>query len=138
MRSRVLFALIPLGFAVVLPVLAKDVVTHPEARGEWQVIGRLEAKLEADHDTLEVHGADNFRKLKIRVKDAPLNIRRMEVSFDGGGRQNLGVIGAIPQGGESRVIDLPGNSRSLRKIEFWYDTRGQGRGRADVTVLGRK
>jgi hypothetical protein len=28
--------------------------------------------------------------------------------------------------------------RSLRKIEFWYDTAGGLRGRADVTVFGMK
>ena len=42
-------------------------------------------------------------------------------------------------GGESRVIDLRGvGQRSLRRIDFWYDTKGVGRGTADVTVFGMK
>src|ERR1043166_3363282 len=45
----------------------------------------------------------------------------------------------IRKGGESREIDLKGaGKRSLRKIEFWYETKGILRGKADVTVLGMK
>lgn len=45
----------------------------------------------------------------------------------------------ISQGGESRQIDLRGSGRrSIRKIEFWYDTKGIFKGRANVTVFGMK
>lgn len=47
--------------------------------------------------------------------------------------------GAIKKGGESRQIDLKGaGKRSLRKIEFWYETKGVLQGKADVTVFGMK
>jgi hypothetical protein len=37
------------------------------------------------------------------------------------------------------VIDLRGvGQRSIRRIDFWYDTRGIARGKADVTVFGMK
>lgn len=43
----------------------------------------------------------------------------------------------IPKGGESRVIDLRGTGkRSIRSIEFWYDTKGFLTGKANVTVFG--
>ena len=45
----------------------------------------------------------------------------------------------IPQGGESRAIDLRGiGKRSVRRIDFWYDTKGFLKGKADVTVFGMK
>jgi hypothetical protein len=45
----------------------------------------------------------------------------------------------IPKGGESRAIDLRGiGKRSVRKIEFWYETKGILNGRADVTIFGMK
>jgi hypothetical protein len=44
----------------------------------------------------------------------------------------------IPKGGESRVIDLKGEKRSIRTIEFWYDDKGFMNGKADVTVMGKK
>jgi len=43
------------------------------------------------------------------------------------------------QGGESRAIDLRGiGKRSVRRIDFWYDTKGFLKGKADVTVFGMK
>ncbi len=45
----------------------------------------------------------------------------------------------IPKGRESRVIDLRGvGTRSLRKVECWYDTAGFLQGKADVTLFGMK
>jgi len=39
----------------------------------------------------------------------------------------------------SRAIDLRGvGQRSLRKVEFWYDTAGVLQGRADITLFGMK
>jgi len=37
------------------------------------------------------------------------------------------------------VIGLRGSGqRSIRRIDFWYDTKGLLNGKADVTVFGRK
>jgi len=82
---------------------------------------------------------DNFRRIKFKVTGAPLNIRRLIVTYDNGAPDRLDVRERIEQGGESRAIDLRGvGQRSLRQIEFWYDTAGVLRGRADVTVFGMK
>lgn len=41
--------------------------------------------------------------------------------------------------GEWRAIDLKGvGTRSIRRIDFWYDTKGFLKGKADVTVFGMK
>ena len=45
------------------------------------------------------------------------------------------MIGA---GQESRVIDLAGGERVIRRIEFWYDAQTARRGaKARVRVFGR-
>jgi hypothetical protein len=68
-----------------------------------------------------------------------LNLIRLVVTSDNGEPDRIETRFRIPKNGESRIIDLRGvGRRSLRKIEFWYDTAGVGRGRADVTVFGRK
>ena len=64
-------------------------------------------------------------------------MQRMVVTYDNGVPDNIDVRQNIPQGGESRVIDLRGTgTRSIRKIDFWYDTKGFLKGKADVTVSG--
>jgi hypothetical protein len=108
--------------------------------GEWRLIGQTHADHGADHDAIIVKGPfDNFRKIKFKVTDAPLNMQHMVVTYDNGAPDKIDVRQNIPQGGESRVIDLRGiGKRSVRKIEFWYDTKGFLKGKADVTVFGMK
>ncbi len=108
--------------------------------GQWRLIGQTHANHTADHDVIIVKGPfDNFRKIKFKVTDAPLNMQHMVVTYDNGAPDRIDVRQNIPQGGESRVIDLRGVSkRSIRKIEFWYDTKGFLKGKADVTVFGMK
>lgn len=92
-----------------------------------------------DHDVIKVVGAgDNFRSVKIKISNSGLNMTRMVITYDGGGLQKIDIRKNIPKGGESRVIDLNGGKRSIRKIEFWYKDTGFLNGRAKVTVLGRK
>jgi hypothetical protein len=119
-----------------------QVVSKPRkgAVGSWQLLGTVQAGYQVDHDVIVVQGPyDNFRKIKFKVTDAPLNLYHMVVTYDNGAPDKIEVRQNIPQGGESRVIDLRGaGKRSIRKIEFWYDTKGLLRGKADVTVFGRK
>jgi hypothetical protein len=107
--------------------------------GSWVVIGTTHANHTADHDGIVVQGpGDNFRALKLKVTDAPLTLMKMVVTYDNGQTDNIEVRQNIPRGGESRVIDLKGGQRSIRRIDFWYDTKGLLNGRADVTIFGRK
>ena len=126
-----------LGLAVAQVKVVKPKAGMP---GTWRLIGQTQAKHTADHDTIIVAGPyDNFRKLKFKVTDARLNMQRMVVTYDNGVPDNIDVRQNIPQGGESRVIDLRGTgTRSIRKIDFWYDTKGFLKGKADVTVFGMK
>ena len=124
----------------VVPMQAQTQVSKPKAGapGTWRVIGQTHANFKADHDVIVVKGNDNFRKLKFKVTSAPLNLQHMIITYDNGTTQRVEVRQSIPQGGESRVIDLVGGVRSIRTIEFWYDTKGVLNGKADVTVVGMK
>ncbi len=110
------------------------------APGTWRLLGTTQAKFVADHDIIVIAGPhDFFRRLKFKVTDAPLNLQRMVVTYDDGGLpEKIDVRYNIPQGGESRVIDLRGGKRKLRTVEFWYKTNGVLNGRADVTLFGIK
>ena len=123
------------------PVFAGKVVEpHGGGAGGWRLIGTTHASHRADHDAIIVQGPfDDFRRIKFKVTDAPLNMERMVVTYDNGAPEQITVRQNIPKGGESRVIDLRGvGKRSIRRIEFWYDTKGFLKGKADVTVFGMK
>lgn len=139
-RRTLLIAGVTLFAAPALALAQQMARPRPGAPGEWRLIGRTHAAHTIDHDTIHVQGPfDNFRRIKFRVTDAPLNLHRLVVTYDNGAPDRIEVRQNIRQGGESRAIDLRGvGKRSIRKIEFWYDTKGLLRGRADVTVFGMK
>lgn len=121
---------------------SQTVVSSPRAGvpGEWRYLGTVNARFTADHDAIAVQGPyDFFRKIKFKVTGAPINLIRLIVTYDDGGLpEKIDTRFTIPAGGESRVIDLAGNRRKIRSIEFWYDTKGVLQGRANVTVVGQK
>lgn len=109
-------------------------------KGSWRILGTTQANHKNDHDAIIVKGPyDFFRKLKFKVTNAPLNMHRMIVRYDDGGLpENIELRSNIPQGGESRIIDLKGGKRKIKSVEFWYDTKGILRGRANITLFGIK
>jgi hypothetical protein len=109
-------------------------------RNDWRLIGSKDADRSGDHDTIQVKGSnDNFRKIKLHVGGADLNIKRLVVTYDNGEPDNIDVRENIRQGGETRALDLKGKgTRSIRKIDLWYDTEGFLKGKAHVKVYGLK
>jgi hypothetical protein len=136
LSSALILNLLPCGVARA----QKVVQPNAGAAGTWKLIGQTHADHGADHDTIIVKGPfDNFRKIKFKVTDAPLNMQHMVVTYDNGAPDKIEIRQNIPQGGESRTIDLRGiGKRSVRRIDFWYDTQGFLKGKADVTVFGMK
>ncbi len=63
----------------------------------------------------------------------------MIVTYDDGGLpEKIDIRFNIPEGGESRIIDLRGGKRKIRTVEFWYKTSGILNGRANLTLFGIK
>jgi hypothetical protein len=138
-RILTLLAAFTLG-ATGITLAQQTVRPNAGAAGEWRLIGQTHADHAADHDSIVVKGPfDNFRKIKFKVTDAPLNMQHMVVTYDNGDPDRIDIRQNLPQGGESRAIDLRGiGKRSVRRIDFWYDTKGFLKGKADVTVFGMK
>ncbi len=60
----------------------------------------------------------------------------VKVTFGDGSSFSPQTRLVFAQGAWSRVIDLPGNARRIRKVEFWYRSRGARTGRARVQLFG--
>jgi hypothetical protein len=72
------------------------------------------------------------------VTEAPLNLHRLIVTYDNGEPEEIPVREKLKRGAESRVINLHGPRSGLRRIDFYYDTRGYSGERAEVTVFARR
>jgi hypothetical protein len=105
----------------------------------WREIGEVKAGYSGDQDAIFVNGPfDDFRKIKFRVSNAAVNMHRMVITYENGGKDEVPLKLVINKGDESRNIDLKGGKRRIRKIEFWFDTKGRFSGKARVTVYGRR
>lgn len=107
--------------------------------GPWKFIEDKNVSFGVDHDVIHLGNIkDDFRFLRLRVTDGPLRVFDMKVYFDNDEVQDVTLRALIPQGGESRVINLNGGLRRLKKIEFWYETAGFQNGKSRVAVWGRR
>lgn len=130
-KFRLLFAL-PL---LVMSFSFTDPTIQP---GKWRFIADKSVRYGPDHDVIVITGNDNYRQLRLKVTGAPLNINDMKVHFENGNVFDVSIRSKIKKGGQSRVIDLPAGSRSIRKVEFWYSTIGAQQGAARVALWGRR
>ena len=86
-----------------------------------------------------IHGNDNFRKLRFKVTDAPLDLQRLVVTYESGEPDTIAFAQSIPKGGWSRDIDLKASgTRSIRRVDFWYSTHGKGEGKSEVELEGQR
>lgn len=108
--------------------------------GSWRYLGTTSARSTVDHDVIIVAGPyDFFRKLKFKVKDSGLEMYYILVRYDDGGApERIETRFNIPQGGESRIIDIRGGKRKLKSVEFYYRDKGILNGKADVMLYGIK
>ena len=91
----------------------KAVAPRAGSSGTWRLIGTTHADRGADHDGIIVKGPfDDFRKVKFKVTNAPLNMQHMVITYDNGQPDKIDVRQNIPQGGESRAIDLKGHRQA--------------------------
>lgn len=112
----------------------------PASAQDWKFIADKTVDYGVDRDVIHLGDLrDDFRQIKLNVTHAPLRMFDMKIHFDNGEVQDVELRAVIPQGGESRVIDLAGGVRHIEKIEFWYKPGAQGRkGQSRVAVWGRK
>jgi hypothetical protein len=88
---------------------------------QWQELGCQRVGFLEDNDVIRVGKREGaFRALKLTVRDAKLRLDRIRVVFGDGGAQNFDVRAAIPEGAETRPLDLDGRRRTIDRIELKY------------------
>ncbi|MBK9109226.1 MAG: hypothetical protein IPM92_12895 [Saprospiraceae bacterium] len=104
----------------------------------WELLGTRNVNFANDRDEIEVTAAEGmFTALKIKVLRSTMDMNKMVVHFGDGSTENIELKNMFRAGEESRVIDLPGNKRFIKKVVFWYDTKNYKKRRAVVELWGR-
>ncbi len=106
--------------------------------GGWQELGRVQADFRNDRDTIQVgRGEGPFRALQLVVDGGDVEIHDMVVIFGNGERFEPRIRHRFNSQSRPAVIDLPGDTRNIRRIEFNYRSTDRREGRALVSVYGR-
>jgi hypothetical protein len=105
----------------------------------WNKIGDAKVDFSTDKDKFVLLGKDQFKALKIKVKDAPVHIENMQVQFEGGVTEDISLASELKTGGESREIDLKNKDKEIKNVTFVYRTvTGSGTKKSEVELWGLK
>jgi hypothetical protein len=105
--------------------------------GQWTTLGTREVNLHVDHDVIRLgYDAGAFRKIRFHVAGAPIHLYDVRVTFENGEEQTINFDENIQPGSYSRVFDLPGSERVIRRIDLVYKKSYSG-GLATMTVYGK-
>ena len=106
--------------------------------GDWERLGSRKVNYKLDRDVIHVGVQDGrFKKLKLKVTGGNLNMHRMVVHYGNGSKEEINVRHNFSRRSGSRVIDLKGNKRIIKKVVFVYDSKNASRRRATVHLFGR-
>src|SRR5436190_1643898 len=104
----------------------------------WISLGSKTVSLLADHDTIYVGaGVGLFTDVRLHITGNTVFIHSMKITFSSGATQNVNLAFAFLPGMSSRVINLPGPARFIKKVDLVY-SKLIGGGTAVVTLQGRK
>lgn len=125
---------------IVMSLNSKTSEVQPAAKnkGGWQIMGTTAAMHNTDHDEIVLKPVENFKKIKVTVRDTALKITKLVIKYDSGEEEIIESPIAIPKNGESAVIDIQSGTRGIQRVGFWYDSTEFVKGKAEVTVFGRK
>lgn len=104
----------------------------------WEMLGARKINYGLDRDEIMVTRAEGvFTAVQLRIKRSPVNMHKMAIHYGNGEVDEIELRENFRAGSQSRVIDLPGNRRIIKKVVFWYDTKNLAVGKGVVELWGR-
>lgn len=111
---------------LILPMLALFLVaasftTAYAQRGRLVYLGNAHVDGSTDHDSIKVGRSDGtFRAIRLRISGGAVNFDHVIVRYGNGTSEEIAIRNRIPDGGQTRIIDLPGERRILQSVDLWY------------------
>ncbi|MBI2900526.1 MAG: hypothetical protein HYY17_10090 [Planctomycetes bacterium] len=120
----------------VLALAGLGLSPSPAQAQEWEKLGSRVVQFHAEKDVIEVTAKEGkFDKIRFGVEDGDLMMFNVKVVFGDGQAWSPDTKFEFKEGSRSREIDLPGEARFIRRVEFEYKSRIR-KGRATVNLWG--
>jgi hypothetical protein len=101
-------------------VLLADSRRQPVA--EWKELGCKSVGFLVDRDVIRLDTEDRFRALRLRSSGFAIRLEEMGVRYGNGVRDRYVIQTTIPSNGRTGQIDLRGEARRIREIDFIYSS----------------
>ncbi len=138
MKRNFLIALITL-FSFGYSAFAQKVAVETNDKPGWHKIAQTTADLKKDRDEVMVVGADHYQAIRLKVTDVPVEITDFTVFYENGTKQDISVRALIKAGDQTRVIDLDGKDRAIKKIVLMYKSvPNANHDKSVIEIWGRK
>ena len=109
----------------------------PKSHEGYHLLGSREVSFVADHDTIEVTASEGrFTAIVLGVVEGDLEMWNIKVVFGNGEDFSPELRANFDSKSRSRVIDLPGGNRVIKKVSFFYKSKFR-EGKATIKVHGR-
>jgi hypothetical protein len=119
-------------------LLAACTASAAQSKERWESLGQREVDFKNDHDQIDVGRREGrFRQLQVTVKNAPIEVYDMVVTMGNDETFKPKLRHKFTQGSGSRIIDLPGERRSIKRIDFNYKSISRREGKGIVEVFAR-
>ncbi|MBN1697994.1 MAG: hypothetical protein JW881_10810 [Spirochaetales bacterium] len=118
-------------------IQVKKQTTPVAGRKEWMKIGERKVNLKGEKDVISGFGKGRFRQIMIAVHDSAIEMYDIVIIFANNERYSPKTRLHFAESSRSRVIDLPGKERVIKRIEFFYRSKNKRTGRATIEVWGK-
>lgn len=126
-----------MGSITAVPAQTPAIITSDKTG--WHKIAETTVDFKKEKDEVSVLISDRFASIQFRVIDAPIQLVSLEIFYESGDKQDIAVNSTIKSKGSSRIIDLNGGERSLKRIAFVYKTLPNSKDvKAHVEIWGLK
>jgi hypothetical protein len=123
------------------PKKKEEVKAAPKAAASaegWVLLGEQQVDHKTESDRFVIgNKTGKFRQLRVTVQGAPVTIDRMVVTFSDNKQVTPNLRHDFKENSHSRDIDLPGEARALKEVEFTYRSTGATGTKATVALYGR-
>jgi hypothetical protein len=104
----------------------------------WEKLGSRVVTMTGDHDEILVTATEGvYSAIQLRILKAPIHLLNINIIFGNGDNENIVFDKMFAAGSETRVIDLVGNKRIIKKVNLNYKSAPTQKGRAVVSLWGR-
>jgi hypothetical protein len=125
------------AFYLVFTGLLMACASGPPAGRDWELLGRREVDFQLDHDVIQVGRTQGrFRELRFVVQGGAIEMYDVRITL-GDGESFRPPTRFVFDEGEGRRIELPGDRRVVRRVEFVYRSLRAGGRRAVISLYGR-